>query len=89
MEDPAPSPTPLLARRRRTYVGRDRALITAGYVGSFFAIGVCLASLGPLLPELASKTGRTLPELSFLFVARSVGYVLGSLLGGVSLFELK
>ena len=83
MEDPAPSPTPLLARRRRTYVGRDRALITAGYVGSFFAIGVCLASLGPLLPELASKTGRTLPELSFLFVARSIGYVLGSLLGGV------
>ena len=65
------------------YTGRSRAIITAAYFGSFFSIGVCLASLGPVLPALARRSGTTLEVMGYLFVARSVGNVAGSLLGGV------
>ena len=64
------------------YTGRSRAIITAAYFGSFFSIGVCsvsrscAAGSGPPL-------GTTLEVMGYLFVARSVGNVAGSLLGGV------
>ena len=38
--------------------------------------------LGPTLPELASHTHSQLSEISFLFTARSLGYLLGSLQAG-------
>jgi fucose permease len=40
------------------------------------------ASLGPTLPGLAENTRTQLSEISFLFTARSLGYLLGSFLGG-------
>jgi FHS family Na+ dependent glucose MFS transporter 1 len=40
------------------------------------------ASLGPTLPGLAEHTKTLLSEISFLFTARSLGYLSGSFLGG-------
>jgi fucose permease len=42
------------------------------------------ASLGPTLPGLAEHTQTRLNEISFLFMARALGYLLGSFLGGRS-----
>lgn len=55
---------------------------TAGYFAAFVALGLITASLGPTLPGLAEHTQSLLSEVSFLFTARSLGYLLGSFLGG-------
>ncbi len=54
---------------------------TAVYYAAFIAIGLASAVLGPTLPNLAANTGTVLSEIGFLFTARSLGFMLGSLLG--------
>ncbi len=53
-----------------------------GYLVAFVALGLFSASLGPTLPGLAKHTQAHLSEISYLFTARSLGYLLGSLIGG-------
>ncbi|HEX9013818.1 MAG TPA: MFS transporter [Anaerolineaceae bacterium] len=55
---------------------------TAGYYAGFLALGMTAASLGPTLPGLAAHTHANIGEISFLFTARALGYLLGSLRGG-------
>jgi fucose permease len=55
---------------------------TIGYYAAFVALGMVGASLGPTLPGLAEHTQTHLGEISFLFTARSLGFLLGSLFGG-------
>lgn len=63
--------------------GRNAQLLkTAGYYAAFVALGLANASLGPTLPGLAEQMQARLSEISYLFTARSLGYLLASLLGG-------
>ena len=55
---------------------------TIGYYVAFVALGMTSASLGPTLPGLAEHTQTHLSEISYLFTARSLGYLLGSFQGG-------
>jgi MFS transporter, FHS family, Na+ dependent glucose transporter 1 len=55
---------------------------TAGYFISFIALGLVTASLGPTITGLAARTNTVLSEISIVFMARSLGYLLGSFLGG-------
>ncbi len=55
---------------------------TIGYFAAFVALGLVGASLGPTLPGLADHTQSQLSQISFLFAARSLGYLLGSVVGG-------
>lgn len=55
---------------------------TVGYYLAFIALGLIEATLGPTLPALAEHTGTDLKEISFLFTARSLGYLFGSFAGG-------
>ncbi len=55
---------------------------TAAYYAAFVALGLTTASLGPTLPGLAAHTHSHLNEISFLFTARGLGYLLGSRMGG-------
>lgn len=57
--------------------------ITAGYYAAFIALGLTSSSLGPTLPGLAQQTGVHLSQASILFTARSLGYLIGSLRGGL------
>ncbi len=59
-----------------------RLAITFGYYAAFIGLGLTTASLGPTLQNLADNTHSTLGQVSYLFTARSLGYLLGSLLGG-------
>jgi len=59
-----------------------RILSTVGYYAAFVGLGLTTASLGPTLSSLADHTQSNLREISFLFTARSLGYLVGSLLGG-------
>lgn len=55
---------------------------TAAYSAAFVSLGLVTSSLGPTLLGLAENTQTEVREISFLFTARSFGYMLGSLLGG-------
>ncbi len=55
---------------------------TAGYFSAFIGLGLAGAMLGPTLPYLAAQTGSELSQISYLFTARSLGYLLGSVIGG-------
>lgn len=41
-----------------------------------------MAILGPTLLELACHTGTKLKHMSYVFTSRSVGYLMGSIVGG-------
>jgi MFS transporter, FHS family, Na+ dependent glucose transporter 1 len=56
--------------------------ITAAYFVAFIVLGIVTSSLGPTLPGLAKQTGVQLSQISFLFTTRSLGYMMGSFLGG-------
>ncbi len=55
---------------------------TIGYFGAFICLGLSTAALGPTLPGLANNTHSSLELVSSLFIGRSSGYMLGSLVGG-------
>ena len=55
---------------------------TAGYFAAIMALGLVSASLGPTLLGLAENTRSEISQISYLFLARSTGYMLGSLIGG-------
>ncbi|GAB4580107.1 MAG: MFS transporter [Anaerolineales bacterium] len=56
--------------------------ITIAYFMAFIVLGIVTASLGPTLPGLAAQTGTQLSQISILFTTRSLGYLMGSFLGG-------
>ncbi len=55
---------------------------TAGYFASFLSLGMVTALIGPSLPWLAEQTRSQVEGISFLFLAHSWGYLLGSFFGG-------
>src|SRR5215203_230517 len=55
---------------------------TFTYYLAFIALGMTTASLGPTLLGLSEQTGSALSQISFLFTARSSGYLTGSFIGG-------
>ena len=44
--------------------------------------GKCAAIFGPTLIELACHTSTKLENMSYVFMSRSVGYLVGSIIGG-------
>ncbi len=72
----APAPFPASPSRK------SRITTTLYYYALFIAYGLTMAALGPTLPGLAENTGADLKAISFLFVARSAGSMMGSLWSG-------
>ncbi len=61
---------------------RTKQRTTVGYFAAFITLGLTTASLGPSLPSLAENTSTLISQISYLFTARSGGYLIGSWLGG-------
>ncbi len=78
MNSSLPSATVKAEEARKSY----RIDSTIGYYAAFVALGLSAATLGPTLPGLASHTRTGLAEISSLFMARSIGYLMGSGPGG-------
>ena len=55
---------------------------TIGYYAAIFSLGLSAAVFGPTLPALAQRTQTDLSAISFLFIARSIAYMLSSLQSG-------
>lgn len=62
---------------------------TIGYFATYFCLGTVIASLGPTLPELASKVDVSIGQIGILFSARSFGYLSGSLINGTLCDRVK
>jgi MFS transporter, FHS family, Na+ dependent glucose transporter 1 len=60
----------------------DKLVKTAGYCLAYISLGLVISSLGPTLLGLAENTGSQFREISYLFIARNLGQMLFSLLGG-------
>lgn len=74
---------PLSLWQRFTNARNNLALEqTFTYYFAFIALGMTTASLGPTLLGLSEQTGSALSQISFLFTARSSGYLAGSFIGG-------
>jgi fucose permease len=71
-----------LTQPRKQLSISDPWVKTFTYYIAFIALGLTSASLGPTLPGLASSTGSDIGRISFLFVLRSLGYLLGSFSAG-------
>ncbi len=75
--------TTLTLWQRMVQASRSPALaLTFSYYAAFIALGLTNASLGPTLLGLAEQTGSPLSQISFLFTARALGYLIGSFTGG-------
>jgi FHS family Na+ dependent glucose MFS transporter 1 len=61
---------------------REKLGRTAGYYLAFVAFGLAVAALGPALPWLAEQTQSDLSQISVLFTASALGFLLGAPLGG-------
>jgi FHS family Na+ dependent glucose MFS transporter 1 len=55
---------------------------TFSYYAAFIALGATMSIHGPALPWLARHTASQLDQISIIFAASSLGYMVGSLLGG-------
>lgn len=60
----------------------DKIAKTIGYYLAFIVLGLITGIFGPTLSDLARNTQVGLSQISIIFVARSLGYLSGSLLSG-------
>lgn len=61
---------------------RQKYITTAAYYAAFIFLGLTVAAEGPTLLKLAEHTSSTLDQISLMFLFSSLGYLLGSLVGG-------
>ncbi|MFU8826993.1 MAG: MFS transporter [Brevefilum sp.] len=59
-----------------------KAYYFATYGAAFVALGLGLSAIGPMLPYLADRVSASLSQISFVFTASSLGYLIGSTGGG-------
>lgn len=72
-----------LASAKTSLGKRDSKLSkTVGYYAGFVILGLVIASLGPTLLSLSEQTQSQISQISYLFTARSLGYMLGSVYSG-------
>ena len=53
------------------------------YFGSFIGLGLFMGSPGPILKQLQYQTLSSLKLISFIFSARAIGYIIGSIIFGL------
>ena len=56
--------------------------VSIAYIAAFIGLGLLVASLGPTLSRLSDNTQSDLSQISYLFTAKALGFILGSLAGG-------
>ena len=69
-----------LGRRARSL----RVAASLCYFNAFFGMGLLLANLGPILPQIEARTGVGLGAIGFLVASRSAGYLAGCAVAGAA-----
>lgn len=63
---------------------KQRALKTLFYYTAYAGLGLSIGVFGPSLLRLAQNTGTTIAQVSTIFFFHSLGYMVGSVIGGRS-----
>ncbi|OCT78158.1 sodium-dependent glucose transporter 1 isoform X1 [Xenopus laevis] len=71
---------------KRGKLGEFKWCVTTVMCAAFLGLGMAIAVLGPTFLDLAENVESSVANISFIFVGRSMGYLGGSVLGGI-LFE--
>lgn len=58
-------------------------MVTLALCASFLGLGMGISVLGPTFEDLAINVHKNISNISYIFVGRSMGYIGGSLLGGI------
>jgi MFS transporter, FHS family, Na+ dependent glucose transporter 1 len=61
---------------------KQKYIVTAAYYLAFILLGLTVAVDGPALLKLAEHTSSTLDQISLIFIFGSLGYLVGSYIGG-------
>jgi FHS family Na+ dependent glucose MFS transporter 1 len=61
---------------------KQKYIVTTAYYLAFILLGLTMAAEGPTLLRLAEHTSSALNQINSLFLFGSLGYLLGSLIGG-------
>ena len=61
---------------------KQKYIVTAAYYLAFILLGLTVAADGPALLKLAEHTSSTLDQISLIFIFGSLGYLVGSYIGG-------
>jgi FHS family Na+ dependent glucose MFS transporter 1 len=61
---------------------KQKYITTAAYYAAFILLGLTIAAEGPTLLKLAEHTSSALDQISSIFLFGSLGYLLGSYIGG-------
>ena len=59
--------------------------LSAVYFAAFLGIGLLIAAPGPCLRLFANRVGASLDQISSIFVGRALGYLAGTVCGGIAL----
>jgi len=73
---------PLISSSPAVADRRARLTKTFAYYTAFVILGLAAAVFGPTLQGLGKNTGSGVDQLSYVFVLRSLGYLVGSFLAG-------
>jgi FHS family Na+ dependent glucose MFS transporter 1 len=76
------SPTTTVSRQFASPSAVNSKLLLGIYYSGFLALGLIMMALGATLTELAQRTNAGFDEISYSFMARSLGFIVGSILCG-------
>ncbi|MGH0142524.1 UNVERIFIED_CONTAM: hypothetical protein FKN15_051348 [Acipenser sinensis] len=70
-------------RSSRAAAGASRWPTSLTLCASFLGLGMSIAVLGPTFEDLAVNVKQNISNISYIFVGRSMGYIGGSVVGGI------
>ncbi|GAA6218555.1 sodium-dependent glucose transporter 1 [Lates japonicus] len=68
---------------RGGYGACGRWIVTLALCASFLGLGMSVSVLGPTFEDLAVNVNKNISNISYIFAGRAMGYIGGSLLGGI------
>ncbi|XP_074846822.1 sodium-dependent glucose transporter 1 [Carettochelys insculpta] len=85
LQEPAPRPE-VIGAGGRSRGGAGAALrwcISGTLCSAFLGLGISIAGLGPTFQDLAANVNKNVSDIYYIFVGRSMGYLGGSVIGGI------
>ncbi|CAM2111878.1 unnamed protein product [Caretta caretta] len=89
LPEPAPRPEVIVAGGGRRRGGEGAALlllrwcISGVLCAGFLGLGMSIAILGPTFQDLAANVNKNVSDIYYIFMGRSLGYLGGSVIGGI------
>ncbi|XP_067402705.1 sodium-dependent glucose transporter 1 [Emydura macquarii macquarii] len=84
LPQPAPRPEVMVAGGGGGREGAAlRWFISGALCSAFLGLGMSIAVLGPTFQDLAANVNKNVSDIYYIFVGRSLGYLGGSVIGGI------